>query len=295
MSLKTASSPLRPGSRKTIGALLESSDCLKCISDSPELDVALLLGNVLDCSRAAVLAHPERALDSVQRQKFDLSLQRRRRGEPIAYILGKKAFWDFELKVDSRVLIPRPETELLVEQALDRLSGREQEKLRLLDLGTGSGAIAIALARHSSWWQVVATDQSGASLKLAAENASRLGAGNVEFVQGSWLEPLAGCSFDLIVSNPPYIAPSDPHLQAHGLPFEPAEALVAADEGFACLLEIMRQARNHLNSNAWLLLEHGSTQGAALAAELAESGYQEVTGWQDLAGLDRVTAARLDR
>jgi release factor glutamine methyltransferase len=240
------------------------------------------------------MAHPERALDAAQLQKFDRYLQRRRLGEPMAYILGEKGFWDFELKVDSRVLIPRPETELLVERALHQLSGREQEPLRLLDLGTGSGAIAIALARHSARWQVIATDQSEASLNLAAENASQLDVENIEFVQGSWLEPLVGSHFDLIVSNPPYIAAGDPHLQEHGLPYEPAEALVAADEGYACLLEIMHEARNHLNSDGWLLLEHGATQGAALAAKMVESGYREVTGWQDLAGLDRVTAARVD-
>jgi len=275
--------------------LMRSAESLRRVSDSPEIDVALLLGNALACTRTTVMAHPERALDPAQRQQFDADLQRRRQGEPMAYILGKKAFWDFELKVDSRVLIPRPETELLVERALDCLRGREQENLKLLDLGTGSGAIAFALARHSSCWQVIATDQSEASLTLAAENAGMLDVKNVEFVTGSWLEPLAGSRFDLIVSNPPYIAAGDPHLQEHGLPFEPAQALIAAEGGFACLLEIVNRARDFLNPDAWLLLEHGATQGAALAASMSANCYREVTGWRDLAGLDRVTGARFER
>lgn len=275
--------------------LMRSAGSLRRVSDSPEMDVALLLGNALACNRTTVMAHPERTLNPAQRQQFDADLQRRRQGEPMAYILGKKAFWDFEVKVDPRVLIPRPETELLVERALDCLRGREQEMLKLLDLGTGSGAIAFALARHSSCWQVIATDQSEASLTLAAENAGMLDVKNVEFVTGSWLEPLAGSRFDLIVSNPPYIAAGDSHLQEHGLSFEPAQALIAAEEGFACLLEIVNRARDFLNPDAWLLLEHGATQGTALAASMAANGYREVTGWRDLAGLDRVTGARFER
>ena len=282
------------GNRSTVGELLELPECLSKVSSSPSLDLQLLLGHVLGCQRATLLAHPERSLDEEQLKNFSALLLRRLRGEPIGYILGTKDFWDFELKVDQRVLIPRPETELLVEKALSCLRDRENQGLQLLDLGTGSGAIAIALARHSSRWQVIATDQSEAGLTLAAENARRLQVDNVEFIHGSWFERLGGQSFDLIVSNPPYVATDDPHLQEDGLPFEPPGALIAADKGLASLKKIVEQARYHLQSSAWLLLEHGFAQSAAVAEMMADNGYLDITSWQDLAGLDRVTAARFN-
>jgi len=283
-----------PGTQNTVKELLLPTDRLNEVSDSPVLDLQLLLCQVLDCPRAALLANPDRTLDSEQQEKFDAFLQRRLRGEPVAYILGTKAFWDFELKVDRRVLIPRPETELLVEKSLDCLGAKESQRLQLLDLGTGSGAIAIALARHSRRWRVTATDRSEESLTLAAENALQLQADNIEFLRGSWFQQLKGRSFDLIVSNPPYVSADDPHLQADGLPFEPPDALIAADDGLACLTAIIEQARSHLNSGAWLLLEHGYEQADAVAKKMAECGFLDIASWQDLAGLDRVTAARFD-
>ena len=294
MTLTVSGATPVPGNRNTVAELLELAPCLNTVSDTPDLDLELMLAHVLGCSRASLLAHPERVLNDAQHEAFNSSVQRRQQGEPIAYILGKKAFWDFELSVDPRVLIPRPETELLVEQALKCLKDRESEALQLLDLGTGSGAIAIALARHSGRWRVTATDQSAASLSLASENARRLQVDNLEFVQGSWFEGLEGQSFDLITSNPPYVAASDSHLLEDGLPFEPADALIAGDNGLACLYEIIEQARRHLNPGAWLVLEHGFTQADAVTEKMVESGYLDITGWQDLAGLDRVTAARFD-
>jgi len=280
------------GNKSTVGELLALADQLAAVSDSPELDLQLLLARILGCSRARLLAFTEQTLDQKQQEQFNTDLLRRLRGEPVAYILGSKAFWDFDLKVDRRVLVPRPETELLVEKALHCLSDRENQNLQLLDLGTGSGAIAIALARQSPCWQVTATDQSEAGLTLAAENARQLQVENIEFLTGSWFERLGTRSFDLIVSNPPYVAAGDPHLQEDGLPFEPADALIAADHGLACLMEIVEQARRHLKPGSWLLLEHGFDQAAAVRGKMSDCGYRDIASWQDLAGLDRVTAAR---
>ncbi|MEZ5516898.1 MAG: peptide chain release factor N(5)-glutamine methyltransferase [Gammaproteobacteria bacterium] len=276
-----------------IAGLLARSDALRQVSDSPELDCQLLLAEVLGCSRASLLAHPARRVEPARQQQYADLLARRRQGEPIAYLLGRKGFLDFELAVDRRVLIPRPETELLVEKTLECLAGREAEPLHLLDLGTGSGAIAIALARHSGSWQVAASDCSEASLELARHNAANLGAGQIRFVQSSWLAAFGSRQFALIVSNPPYIAADDPHLQQDGLPFEPRQALVAEQAGLAGIRDIISQSRRCLQKGGWLLLEHGFDQAAAVAALLMESGYTEIRGWQDLAGLDRVTAARM--
>lgn len=280
------------GAQRTVGELLGLAAELQTVSDSPALDVQLLLAHVLGSSRAALLGRPERVVEAVQVQQLQALLARRRLGEPVAYLLGRKAFWDFELTVDARVLIPRPDTELLVEKALACLAGRETEPLQLLDLGTGSGAIAIALARHSKAWQVTATDQSEDCLHLARDNARALEVVNIQFVQADWLAGFAGRRFDLIASNPPYIAADDIHLQRDGLWYEPQQALVAGDHGLASLQRIIAQAAAHLTEGGWLLLEHGYRQGGAVTASLAQAGYREIQGWQDLGGLDRVTAGR---
>lgn len=275
-----------------IARLLDQAACLQQVSDTPKLDAQLLLAEVLGCSRASIVAHPERLVEGALRQRFSALLQRRQRGEPLAYILGRKGFWDFEVSVDARVLIPRPETELLVEKSLQCLAGRENEPLQLLDLGTGSGVMAIALARHSPTWQVTATDQSCASLALARDNARDLGVANIRFVQTSWLDAFSTGNFDLIVSNPPYVMENDPHLLQDGLTFEPRTALVAAEDGLASLRLIITQAPRYLRSGGWLLLEHGYDQGPAVTSLFEQAGCPKPRGWQDLAGLDRVTAGR---
>ncbi|MGI9249730.1 MAG: peptide chain release factor N(5)-glutamine methyltransferase [Pseudohongiellaceae bacterium] len=271
-------------------------------SDTGQLDGELLLSTVLGLDRVALRARPERSLSAEQTNKYETLLHRRATGEPVAYLTGRKAFWNFELEVTPAVLIPRPETELLVEQALAYLQGREEEPLLIADLGTGSGAIALALAAHSPHWQIIALDISTASLEITQRNAQHLNLNNVKFMQATWCDSLPAAGLDLIVSNPPYVAANDPHLQANGLMFEPQQALVAADEGLADLQTIITQAGRCLKSNAdnahntrntrnpRLILEHGMSQAAAVTNLLEQHGYHNITTHTDLAGHERVTS-----
>ena len=277
----------------SVNTKLEGAIKLRDSSSSWKLDAELLLANAMNSNRANLLARPEQELTSEQEVLFEKALERRLQGEPVAYILGKKGFWDFELSVDKRVLIPRPETELLVERALICLEGREEEELELADLGTGSGAIAIALAKHSNNWRVTATDISTDALDLARANADSLNLKNIQFLKSSWCEQLYDNKFDIVVSNPPYVAPEDPHLQQDGLNFEPTLALVAEGTGLAELSKIAQQTPIHFKENAWLLLEHSFQQASSVAALLEQNGFTEISCWQDLAGLDRVTSAQI--
>ncbi|HTX06858.1 MAG TPA: peptide chain release factor N(5)-glutamine methyltransferase [Steroidobacteraceae bacterium] len=253
---------------------------------TPELDAELLLARVLGANRARLRSHPEEIPGWQAARRFFELIDRRGRGEPIAYILGRKDFWTLELEVGPAVLVPRPETELLVERAL---ALRSEPHARVADLGTGSGAIALALASARPGWQVTATDISPEALALAAANASRLGLSRVELVQGDWFDCLAGRSFHLLLSNPPYIAVDDPALAQPALMHEPRLALVAAEEGFAALRRIIRAAPEHLEPGGWLLLEHGAGQSAALAGELVARGFAQVRSHSDLAGCERMT------
>lgn len=265
-----------------VGALLAGARVLGVA----RLDAELLLAALLRTPRAELLAFDEREVDALTIALFQAALERRAGGEPLAYITGVKEFWSLPLSVAPGVLVPRPETELLVELCLARL---DQQPRRVADLGTGSGAIALALARERPQWQVIATDISPDALQIAALNCRRLRVTNVDLRQGSWCEPLADELFDAIVSNPPYIAPGDPALEQ--LSHEPAGALVAADEGHAALLAIASQARARLRPGGLLLLEHGAGQAARLRVELAALGYGEVVSHPDLAGHDRVMRA----
>ncbi len=272
----------------TIGeAMRAATTRLAATSESPRLDAELLLETVLERPRSALYAHPEAALAPAIAARFETLLSRRAAGEPMAYLLGRTGFWTLTLAVTPAVLVPRPETELLVEQALAR---RPAAAARVADLGTGSGAIALALASEQPGWQVLGTDLSPTALALARHNASALGLGRVGFLRTRWCAGLAGGSFDLIVSNPPYIAAGDPHLAALG--HEPATALVAGSQGLADLAAIVREAGRCLRPGGWLLLEHGHTQGAALAELLRAAGWREITLHRDLGDRGRVSAAR---
>ena len=253
---------------------------------TPDLDAELLLAHALGATRARLRSHPEEIPRREAARRFIELIERRASGEPIAYILGRRDFWTLELDVGPAVLVPRPETELLVERAL---ALRPESHARVADLGTGSGAIALALASAQPGWRVTATDISPDALALARANASRLGLSRVELVQGDWLDCLAGRSFDLLLSNPPYIAFDDPALAQPALMHEPRLALVAAEEGFAALRRIIRAAPGHLEPGGWLLLEHGATQSAALAGELVARGFAQVRSHRDLAGCERMT------
>ena len=246
-------------------------------------DARLLLAAATGFSEAAVLSYPERTLPPPAAGLFLQYAERRARGEPVAYILGRKEFYSLELAVNPAVLIPRPETELLVELALER------KPSTVLDLGTGSGAIALAVKKHLPSATVVASEASAAALAVARHNAAKHGL-EVDFRAGRWFEPLAGERFDLIVSNPPYVAKGDPHLA--DLRHEPAEALVAGADGLDAIREIARQAGSHLAPGGWLLVEHGIGQDAAVSSLFQAGGLEEVRTWPDLAGIPRVTGGR---
>ena len=252
---------------------------------TPKLDAELLLAHALNTGRAGLRAHPERIPAADTAARFFDFLERRAAGEPVAYILGRKGFWTVELAVSPAVLVPRPETELLVERALALHPGAEA---RVADLGTGSGAIALALASEKPGWQVVATDLSAEALAVARANAAALGLTRVAMLQGDWLGCLRG-TFHLLVSNPPYVAAEDPALRRPELMREPQLALVAADGGLAALRSIIRAAPDHLEPGGWLLLEHGATQSAAVAGALVARGFAQVRSHRDLAGRERMT------
>lgn len=263
---------------------------LATVSDSPQLDAELLLSQVLGRPRSYLYTWPERQPDAEQNARFHELLARRLIGEPIAYLTGRREFWSLELEVSPDTLIPRPETELLVEQALQRLP--PDTPCRVADLGTGSGAIALALAHERPRAHIVATDASVAALTVAERNARRLALDNIEFRPGDWCTALPRTAFDLIVSNPPYVAADSACLHQGDLRFEPRSALTDDGDGLGALRRIIRQAPDHLAANGWLLLEHGHDQGTAVADLLHAAGFREVAGRRDAAGLDRISAGR---
>lgn len=260
--------------------------------DSPQIDAELLLAHCLQKGREFLRTYPDLQVAAGVLDQFQLLLRRRLDGEPVAYLLGYRDFWDIRLEVNSDVLIPRPETELLVETALE-LAGNA-EACSVLDLGTGSGAIALALAHSRPAWQVLGVDVSEGALGLARRNAAALALQNVSFVKGNWCQGLEAGHFDVVLANPPYVAASDAHLQQGDLRFEPRLALVADDDGYADLFTIIESATDVLKKGAWLLLEHGYEQHASLAGKLSTVGYQDVAARHDLAGHERVTQARWD-
>lgn len=276
----------------TIAAALAQAHSLRAVSESWRLDGELLLGVVTGRRREWLLAHGEAELGRVELSHYQDLLQRRRNGEPMAYILGRRAFLDFELAVTPAVLIPRPETELLVEATVDLTRERAGEALRVADLGTGSGVIAIALGRRFPHWRIHAVDIAPEALTVARDNAEHLGVDNVEFILGSWCDGLDQSGYDAIVANPPYVAADDPHLSEGGLPFEPPGALAAGPDGLDALRVIVANAGSRLKKASWLLLEHGHDQRLALQALLTAQGYDNIHALQDYSGHDRVVAGQ---
>ena len=246
-------------------------------------EARLLLAHATGFSGAAVVAFPERSLPAEAATRFAQFADRRRRGEPIAYIVGEKEFYGLPITVTPAVLIPRPETELLVDLALKRpFTG-------VADLGTGSGAIALAFKKHRPAARVVAVEASAAALEVARRNAVRL-ALEVEWRHGRWCQPLDGESYELIVTNPPYVAEGDPHLTSLG--YEPQQALIAGADGLDAIRAIVAQAPAHLARGGWLLIEHGLGQDEAVRRLLVAAGLEEARTWPDLAGIPRVSGAR---
>lgn len=258
--------------------------------DGARLDAEILLGFVLRCTRSHLHTWPDRLLDETQAQLFNLLIMRRAAGEPVAYLTGQREFWSMTLEVTPDTLIPRPETELLVELTLQRIPANST--WHILDLGTGSGAIALAIARERPTCHVIATDRSPAALAVAHRNAATLGASNIEFRAGDWFAPLQGELFHAIVSNPPYVSRLDPRLSQSEIRFEPLSALASGADGLDDIRVIAAAARHHLAEGGWLLLEHGYDQGSAVAQILRNHGYQDVSNAQDIAGIDRVASGR---
>jgi release factor glutamine methyltransferase len=257
---------------------------------SARLEAQYLLQHALRKSRAWLLAHPEVVPEPSQQQVYAAMLQRRLAGEPVAYILGEREFYGLNFRVTRATLIPRPETELLVELALERIA--PHAACRVLDLGAGSGAIALSLAHARPQAEVVAVDASAAALEVAQENAARLGIANASFLCGDWYAPLADQRFQLIVSNPPYVAAGDPHLSQGDLRFEPASALASGADGLDDIRRIAAGARAHLAPGGWLLLEHGYDQGPAVREILRRQGMEAVFTAPDLAGTGRASGGR---
>ncbi len=268
----------------TIESLLKSAELPD--SPSPRLDAELLLAHALGQSRSYLRTWPEREPDAAQCAAFAALLERRRAGEPVAYLLGRQGFWSLDLEVAPHTLIPRPDTELLVETALALGPGGPA---RVLDLGTGTGAIALALACERPAWQVLGVDRVSEAVQLAERNRARLGLGNARFVESVWFSTLGGERFALIVGNPPYIAADDRHLSEGDVRFEPASALVAGEDGLDDIRRIVAEAPEHLEAGGWLLLEHGYDQAEAVRALFAARGFAAVESRRDLGGHQRIT------
>jgi release factor glutamine methyltransferase len=272
-----------------IRALLEDATRrLEPLSDSPRLDAELLLARAIDMPRSYLFAHPEEPLDELAVGRFEAALGRRLAGEPLAYITGIREFWSLELLVTPATLVPRPETELLVELALREIPRRAEWKI--LDLGTGSGAIAIAIAKERPLSRVTATDVSAAALDVARQNARQLEVPNIEFLEGDWTGPVGNRHFNVIVSNPPYVRADDAALET--LHREPRNALAAGADGLDAIRVLARDCGALLEPGGALLIEHGAEQRDGVAAVLGEHGWTEVRCHNDYAGLPRVTMAR---
>lgn len=272
-----------------IGELLADARALLAEATISRLESELLLGHVLGVSRAHLYANPKAVTNTRQRASFLQLVQRRGQGEPIAYLTGRREFWSLALKVTPDVLIPRPETELLVEAALDRIPADAQ--WRVADLGTGSGAIAIAIASMRKRCEVHATEISAAALAIAMENAEAIVPGRIRFHQGSWLSPLQGL-FQLIVSNPPYVAMDDPHLQQGDVRYEPLTALSPGHDGLAAIRQIAADSLPLLDQQGWLAIEHGFEQGEKVRNIMQGLGYARTGTIKDLADLERVSLGK---
>jgi release factor glutamine methyltransferase len=258
-------------------------------SESPRRDAEILLGHVTGKSRTYILAFDETTLTTEEGAQLETLLSRRVNGEPVAHLVGMREFWSLPLEVTPATLIPRPDTECLVEQALDRLP---ESPCDILDLGTGTGAIALALASERPDCRVTAVDFVADAVALATRNACSLGINNVTIAQSNWFSALEGKTFGMIVSNPPYIDEQDPHLAEGDVRFEPLSALVAADEGLADLAHIIQEGRRFLLPGGWMLLEHGWKQGPAVRELYIQAGYDEVETCRDYGGNERLTVGR---
>ena len=271
----------------TIKQTLALAGRLDGLSDTARLDVAVLLAHALERDKTYLYTWPDRELTAAQQQVFESLLVQRQKGVPIAYLVGEKEFWSLPIKVSSDTLIPRPDTELLVQLGLELFASDSPRTIA--DLGTGTGAIALALAHERSRWQVLGADISPQIVALAEQNRVAFQLMNLRFVVSDWCSALPKQAFDLILGNPPYIAADDPHLLCGDVRFEPETALVSEEDGLHDIKCIATQAKDHLKLQGFLLLEHGCQQAQAVREILSAAGYSNMKTFQDLAGLDRAT------
>jgi release factor glutamine methyltransferase len=268
--------------------LQNSAKELNAISGTPKLDVEILVAHVLNVSRSFLYSHNEKILTTKELETFQDFFSRRKSGEPIAYIIGKKEFWSLELEVNKNVLIPRPDTELLVEICLEKLA--KNKKLSVVDLGTGSGAIAIALAKERPNWHITATDISKRSLQIAQKNAAKFALKNIIFCHGSWYHALPQKKYNAVISNPPYISLSDKYLKKGDVRFEPQKALVSGKTGLKDFHVIIKSAATYLTKNGLIMLECGFDQASQVKDILQKNNFKNIQSFKDLAGHERVVS-----
>ncbi len=272
-------------------ALQQASNDLSESSPSAMLDAQVLLSFVLQCNTAHLAAWPEKELDKKQQSHYLQLIQQRLKGLPVAHLTGQREFWSLDFFVNNSTLIPRPETETLIEYILAKFNRRED--LKLLDMGTGTGAIAISIAKEKPGWKIVASDISEEALKLARQNSEYHQTNNITFIQSDWFKSISPVDFDIIVSNPPYITSDDPHLQQGDVRFEPLSALASGAEGMDDIEHLCLHAPQHLNNNGWLIIEHGYNQAQQVAECFTKNGFIKIEQQQDLSGHIRMTAACL--
>jgi len=272
-----------------IDELLKKAETQLSSCDSPRLDAEILLAFVIDKQRSYLRAYPEYELDSSTLNDYSRLIARRASGEPVAYLTGERDFWSLTLKVSADTLIPRPDTELLVETALEQITNIPIRPIQIADLGTGSGAIALALASECVHCQITATDLSVAALEVAKANAHKLKLTHIDFIHSNWCSAFAATQrFDIIVSNPPYIPENDPHMQSAELANEPTFALTSGKDGLDAIRQITQQAKAFLNHGGFLIIEHGYDQGEAVQGLFQDNDFQKIETKQDLGGNDRV-------
>lgn len=274
---------------------LTVADCLRMASrlihsETARLDVEVLLSHLLKKNRTFLFTWPDHRLTNAESAEFINLLERREQGEPVAHILGEREFWSLPLMVNSSTLIPRPDTEVLIETLLEL--GPSQDSLACLDLGTGTGAIALAIASERPSWNILGVDYSHDAVALAKRNAERLGFNQVSFLQSDWFSQVPSQLFDVIVSNPPYIDPEDPHLHQGDVRFEPRSALIANDRGMADIRHIISTSKHYLSDGGLLMLEHGYDQACPVRKYFSEAGFTQVESRQDYGGNDRVSFGR---
>ncbi|WP_039915020.1 peptide chain release factor N(5)-glutamine methyltransferase [Cellvibrio mixtus] len=277
----------------TVAQCLQLAPELESISDSARLDIELILCHILQKNRTWLFTWPDKKLDEAQQKMFNDFFRRRKNGEPIAHIIGQREFWSLPLAVNNSTLIPRPDTELLVEVTLELFAQDKPDQVRnCLDLGTGTGAIVLALASEKPHWQLLGVDKSIDAVALAEKNRTQLDFNHVKIQQSDWFAQIEWCEFDVIVSNPPYIDPQDPHLNQGDVRFEPRSALIADNHGLADIEFIIREGSNYLHCDGWLLLEHGYDQGEAVRGLLRANGFVAVETRRDLGGNERVSLGK---